>query len=1015
MPDNFATSIISEIAAKVIAETCESIYEKLRNEAGVTPIADYVGKIDKVTRDCIEKSDFNENAAFTMQPLKDFLDGPDFRYIVTDMAATAVLGRGVASPTLALKQCQQAMKLYNVPSVLILQCSAALELLLNDILTRTHRIPEKDDQREERARRYLEERIEGQTAWRLGLLTTLVDRESVDLTRISDDIRRLRTAIAQVYSISSPTHMDTPTVTQIENIYVGPTLVRGAYTPSSYSGSSYSVPADLSELFGERPRVILIGDPGGGKTSLSNFIGYWLDSSSPAKNLAGAELAIPITLREHAVEVSRNSGLDILDAIQSTAKSHFQVMLTRAEVEYLCLTGRLLLILDGLDELLELRDRVSVRSSIDAFAALYPQCPIFATSRSIGYEQAALDPSVFTLMKILPFNERQIAEYARKWFMQSKGLTVLSREALLTSFLDESASLADLRSNPLLLSLMCSLYRHKRYIPKNRGQLYAKCAELLFDDWDRSRRLRQKFEFDGRIDGAIRHLAYWIFTDQEKQNGVPEPAMRAEVAKYLSDWIYGDAELGWYAAKTFLEFCKNRAWVLTEIGTDGHGDGLFQFAHRTFLEYFTAAYIVNKFSNEEVCEIILRRASDAAWHVVCQIAVQLASKKQQGLEDKILERLIPAIVQMVSDERRIATALCVRVVESVSLKPGTVKRIAEQAMEQFSAELTETPVGGVLSGMPVHGRDSLWLDSERVAVENMRAAEPVVRRILNESMIDSRAPQLELAHLLEFYLTSDCTPASVTASLNPENRSRLQDLVSGKGWEAWIEAAAVLMHLDGFNPRPYKGVTLGNFKQSGISSVSTPWGNRPLPNAIETLIWSMAHGDKSILDILEKYAIAGIGYLAESPPYAAYYPHLIWHNAQEVENALVDYAPRCLRLGVSCALALVEHSLAACNSEDQRIELISSYSSKPWGSLGIVPKMVEARYSLGREALSPAEVAKISSIGLLEWCENLESRAALIELVSLLIANLRTRLARSGHDGGCIWAQGWITARLAST
>ena len=45
------------------------------------------------------------------------------------------------------------------------------------------------------------------------------------------------------------------------------------------------------------------------------------------------------------------------------------------------------------------------------------------------------------------------------------------------------------------------------------------------------------------------------------------------------------------AAAEFVEFCRGRLWVLSDAGTTATGETLYSFTHRTFLEYFSAAYL----------------------------------------------------------------------------------------------------------------------------------------------------------------------------------------------------------------------------------------------------------------------------------------------------------------------------------------------------------------------------------------------------------------------------------------
>jgi hypothetical protein len=984
MLDELASATLSELFAKLLSETAPHVYSKWRKRAGDGSPNTQLLRVTKIARDQMLHACSNTPAFDNLQ-IQRFLRGPEFELVTGNMIASSILSDPEEASRQASRQCQLAMRMYGVSPTLAAQCTQELEYLFRAVLEKADRLDSNEnrlideaarkpgqvaaeEERKEAARHYLEDN-KRQIAWCLDVLTTLLDEENVDLEKINYKIDRLRTSIFQVHSVVSPSHVDSPLVIPIDDIYVGPVITADR--------TSYVVPADIDRLFEDHRRIVLLGDPGGGKTSLTKYLSYL--ATSPTKKLKVAHLALPITLREHISELTRKPGLDIIQAIQSTAGSHFQVELSRTEASFICLTGRVLLIFDGLDELLELSDRAIVVESIEAFAALHPRCSIFATSRSLGYEQAALNPALFSLYRIREFNEGQVREYARKWFHLAKGLTVHSRDSLLAGFLEESASLSDLRSNPLLLSLMCSLYRHKHYIPKNRAQLYAKCAELLFDDWDRSRRLRQKFDFDGRIDGAIRHLAYWIFTNQEKQSGVLEPEILAEISRYLSDWVYGDMELGEHAAKSFLNFCKNRAWILTEVGTGDRSVGLFQFAHRTFLEYFAAAYIVVNFSEDEISSIVLSHAGAASWNLVCDIVIQLSSKKRQGLEDKIVTELCQRIPEDRPEEGAITLTLCSRVLESIPLRPTTVREVTEKIIDQYLKDLSVAPTIGSHSREAIASRPTYWLDNEHIAVENFHTARAVICKRLNRSMEKSRVPERELAHLIEFNLTPDCKPDMLASVLSSGNRSWLRDLASRHAWEAWIESTALLFQLDGYPVRPHIGMTLGNLHQGKISSVISRWGNKPLPNGVEIVVWLMAHGNELIIENLDRYASAAIKHLRTVPTTAEYSPHALWESAQNIESVPVDYPPIILRAGLRCALALIEHSLDACQTQQELVELASSYASRPWGSLDVLRPMVAARYSLDECHLSGRSRTLVESVGLMQWCRpNGANSAALV-------------------------------------
>jgi hypothetical protein len=415
-----------------------------------------------------------------------------------------------------------------------------------------------------------------------------------------------------------------------------------------------------------------------------------------------------------------------------------------------------------------------------------------------------------------------VSAYAEQWFEIADDLTEQMGRVLRDSFMLESSSVTDLRSNPLLLSLMCSLYRHQRFIPRNRPQIYASCSRMLFDTWDRSRRLRPAFDFDAHVDGAVQHIAHWIFNSQKLQAGVPEHILVDEAAKYLKECQYNDSALALQAAREFVRFCKSRAWILSDTGTGQNHVSLFQFTHRTFLEYFTAVHIKNNCSEDEIHELVLRRAIDPTWQMVCQILLQLVPDKRQGLADRIVMSLCDLIQSITGTERSVPLALLLRTLESMPLRPASVAAITTSASDEFSMKLAQTRIGGIRADQPVPDREYYWLDGDKVAVENHTSAAGILGTRPNDSMMHDSTPQLELAHLLDFFVVQSCSPKGMRSVLGDENRDRIAAVISGRAWEAWLEAAALMVQIPHTPVRSYEGLTLRNVSEAPIGPVKSP-------------------------------------------------------------------------------------------------------------------------------------------------------------------------------------------------
>jgi predicted NACHT family NTPase len=112
-----------------------------------------------------------------------------------------------------------------------------------------------------------------------------------------------------------------------------------------------------------------------------------------------------------------------LRQIEKMAGSVYQVEPPVGAIEYLLLNGRLLVIFDGLDELLDTSYRQQISANIESFSRSYPATPIPVTSREVGYDQVPLDPDFFEAFRLAPFDEPQVADYVEKWFRRDTGLS----------------------------------------------------------------------------------------------------------------------------------------------------------------------------------------------------------------------------------------------------------------------------------------------------------------------------------------------------------------------------------------------------------------------------------------------------------------------------------------------------------------------------------------------------------------------------------------------------------------
>ena len=433
-------------------------------------------------------------------------------------------------------------------------------------------------------------------------------------------------------------HFDRATRVEIDKIFVPPNFT----CPSDRKREEPEI-TPLEDFLSRLYRSVLLGDPGGGKSTLAQKICHDLCQHYEAR-LIGGRLLMPvlIVLREYSSK-KKSDGSSFIQFIESEVTSKYQLPKEAPPraFEYLLNSGHLLVIFDGLDELLDPNHRREVSGDIESFCHLFPSVPILVTSRVVGYEQAPLNPNIFETSHLAPFNDAQVSEYVRKWFDNDPDLNPHERKRRAEAFLQESHIVADLRSNPLMLALMCNLYRGAGFIPRNRPDVYKKCSEMLFERWDPSRGIYWGQLPISEPKVLLSYLAHWFYSDESLQSGVAEDILVKEASRFLHPRRFESEEEAENASKEFIAFCRGRAWVFTDAGQTPKGTLLYKFTHKTFLEYFTANYIVrNNNTPEKFWNLLSLPIGQRAWDVVAQLAFQMLHEQVEGATDAVLTLLL---------------------------------------------------------------------------------------------------------------------------------------------------------------------------------------------------------------------------------------------------------------------------------------------------------------------------------------------------------------------------------------
>ncbi len=518
------------------------------------------------------------------------------------------------------------------------------------------------------------------------MLEFLAGSEAVpDSKDIDDFAADYRSQTANRLGSITPPSFDAVRVVPIDELYVTPTLL----VQHDLSNEPYSIPS-LSDFVKRLHRSVVLGSPGGGKSTLARKLCHDIALDRlHGELIPTGTLPVLIVLRDYGA-AKRERAVSVRDFVEERAHADFQLDVPEGAMEYLLRGGRVVMVFDGLDELLDTSYRKDVTADIESFASLYPVTPILVTSRRVGYPEAPLAPARFSTTTLGDFKPPQVEEYARKWFAINPSETLRPVESEVSEFLADSGEVGDLRSNPLMLALMCNLYRGAGYIPRNRPEVYRKCAVMLFERWDRGRRIQVQLDFERHLRPALQHLAHWIYSQPDLQSGVSERVLVQEAACFLQRKRFPDEDDARAEAGRFVEFCRGRAWVFTDTGTTASGERLYEFTHRTFLEFFTAEHLVRTCRTPQALAAeLLPHIALAEWDIVAQLAFQLQDDNLDGAVDELLAALLTAAAGPHAEGRHQLLDFGVRSMAFLVPEPATLinltKVVVSQVFEQYDS------------------------------------------------------------------------------------------------------------------------------------------------------------------------------------------------------------------------------------------------------------------------------------------------------------------------------------------
>lgn len=396
---------------------------------------------------------------------------------------------------------------------------------------------------------------------------------------------------------------------------------------------SEMVPMSVIECIDAHKRLVLLGDPGSGKSALVNYLtlclagqaleigASWFNSLVGSGWTQGFLLPIRIALREFAA--SSNFGPTAAN-IWAFLENSLGVLQTAARpIKRALSKGNAFVMFDGLDELAPSIRSDAVRAIKD-LSSIYPDTRYLVTCRKISFdreEEIDMRLSEFSTATIAPLSTKQIEAFVRAWYGEIKKRGWAVEEDVESDLISAThrSDLANLARSPLLLTQMALLHSSYGRLPDDRVELYDEVVKLLLARWEERKGVgagltkiinRPEFKLSN-LESALCEIA---FDAQSLVSGRVAGIPRAQILDVMQRYLGGD----WGRAQVFCEFVEIRTGLLVWQEKDS-----FAFPHLTFQEFLAAKYLAQR--NDFAARAAdLVREDYASWRVVYPMAIRLA-------------------------------------------------------------------------------------------------------------------------------------------------------------------------------------------------------------------------------------------------------------------------------------------------------------------------------------------------------------------------------------------------------
>lgn len=381
--------------------------------------------------------------------------------------------------------------------------------------------------------------------------------------------------------------------------------------------------------------VLLVGRPGSGKsTALARLV---LDEARQRRSIP--------------VMVELRSWQGSIVALISDSLGRHGLTLTEGQLEALWQDDRLLLLFDGLNEL----PSEEARSQLTAFRQNHLNIPMIFTTRDLSIGG---DFGIEKRLEMQPLTELQMQAFVRSYIPDLA-------EQMLQQLSDR---LRELGQTPLLLWMLCDLFRTTGEIPENLGLVF----RLFTQGYERNLKRDVPIESDWEWWKPVLQQLAWVMMQGEKPTELRVMIGRADAVRAIGQFLEGKVPYAEDFARKCLRDFQRHHLIQAEAGNEELG-----FRHQLIQEYYAAEALLErlpglsdavlqreylnylKWTEPVALMLALVESEDQALRVVRSglevdlfLGARLAGKVNRKFQDKTVELINALDFQVIADDTK---------------------------------------------------------------------------------------------------------------------------------------------------------------------------------------------------------------------------------------------------------------------------------------------------------------------------------------------------------------------------